>query len=116
MCVLGIKAERHACMHITQQLLASHDSSHEDEGECGGTHLLTTATRRREQLHKKNLFGLKAVGVSVPSIMIQIPLRVPKYTSYHGGTCMNLYFYVICLSHFSTAVTKYHVQGNLLKD
>ena len=56
MYVLGIKAERHACMHITQQMLASHDSSDEDEGHCEGTHLLTTATRLRKQLHKETNF------------------------------------------------------------
>lgn len=77
-CVLGIETGRHASY--------SNDGSDEDEGDCGGPHLSTTATRLREQLYKEtNFIWAQALGVSGSSIMIQILLRVPKYTSYHGG-------------------------------
>lgn len=106
-CVLGIETGRHASY--------SNDGSDEDEGDCGGTHLSTTATRLREQLYKEtNFIWAQALGVSGSSNLIQILLRVPKYTSYHGGNMYESIFLCdLSKSFFNCCNESCHDQSNL---
>lgn len=66
--------------------------------------------------HFVTLAVLELAGLRFREINVLSPTAENKDVCHHAWLTPFLLIFVLCLSHFSTAVTKHHSQGSLQKE